>query len=551
MSSKIVQSSNVLCDYHTFNVMYNNNKSFPFLFKDTENSVYIILKIIDYDFILINPGFNPFCFDKITETTEIIVEFDDKYYEEILKKRIKNITNCNDNIEVINMLLEEEEKTIATLRLGTENGKYYLLNPDVDQSDQVDRRLIVNISYMKRFLNLPVINYRQFQRKIGQFIFPKTWDFMNVMAKFLNGSFRIDLYKDIEFSYSLFSLLISNGRILKHPLFNDVIYLYFFDLDDLQLPNDFLNPGKPQFNLFLKIKTVYQAFIVDFLNFEFKYFREHQINKVHYFKFGEEIIGREDPEYELITRDIIMGKTPVTKCFLKNIHPESPLFNKIICEVYPHMSGIWKPDLDNITSYELATKIINFNRKKKNKNIPQKIVLSQEEIDENISQLLMEEEMEKEKLEKKKMLDKQKKDEKERKEIEKKHLKEIKEFAKKIALEAREFVVKRDVQRKREETKHNNKMKEIAKIIAVEAKVFLEQKKSIKPQPILPPLFPTNPNNSFCEIGSPEYLRRINEWNISKICPQIYCYPIEKVSQIFVENIHPQNENLWMFDFWK
>ena len=112
-----------------------------------------------------------------------------------------------------------------------------------------------------------------------------------------------------------------------------------------------------------------------------------------------------------------------------------------------------------------------------------------------------------------------------------------KEIAEKIAKEAQEYI--------------SIKMhkKTISKQIAIEAqnKLAIEAQNKLAIEAQKCKLKNLNDQN-FCEIGSDEYLRRVKEWNILKMNPYLFCYPIEQT--IFKKPVLEKNNDIWLFNLW-
>ena len=391
--------------------------------------------------------------------------------------------------------------------------------------------------------------------------------------------------------------ILSKELIFKDQ---NVFYFYFYDIDDVPHDIAIKNPDSTYHYAYKKMINDYKNFATTFFSIEHEFFITFLKDKVDIIKYKEIFFVRENTQFINIIQDIINFKYVVTSCKFKNINSSSPFFNKYICEIFDNDIGISNKGMDlqeidlhcdeksffekinynikEIISKSPLTKMITGNKKNN---------ISEEEIQNNIDFLLKQEEHEKQIIKNKELEIKRKNDENAKKHAQAKIIKQHKALAKKIAYEARDHLNKINNIKKKELAKHETKMKIIAKALAYEAKVFIENKIQQKQKELelqqqklkelqfqqqkqkelqfqqqkqkeiinlekIPKNKSSNKNNKkertikisdftnnddeYCEINSSEYFRRINQWNLQKINPNIFCFPMN-----YIKSLHPSN----------
>lgn len=496
MDAPKIYSANIIGDSYTYNVLKKNTT--PIHFKLTDDCPVIPLNIVDHDiFIILNTGFNPFSFKETTAKTKFFFYKNFEFWNDLFFKKsydFKKFENKDAIHHEINFLLQEKKPEIVTIPLIKETYGYYIPNPELmlEAIEEDDIRIILSSSLIEQYFNLPVINYRTFQKISPTIVIPATWDFLQILGDETTlEKIRCPLNlqtKKIDINLKLLTLILSNGRNFKHKIFinEDIFYLYFFSLDDLSLTSE------SDCFFFKKIERSYNRFVEYFFRNQYGLFFSQLINEVTILKKKNRIIIKGSPEFTTIINEIKNVKYLVSQTYIKNSKEQSILNGHVICEIYENKFGFLEQDFIP----KLGEVIYQREEKR---------VLTQEEVDKNMMKLLEEEEIEKKIVKEKEM-------ERMRKREEQQHISRMRSLAKKISYEAKEYFLKKEHEK--------------SKIIKKNKKKYESNIKSIQPT--------INVEDNFCEIGSPEY-------DLKKIIP---------IDTNSFNNPPQTNKDMWLFNLW-
>lgn len=554
--SSLFESKNIIADNYTANIFIKLRTDINIKFKEIDDSIFLHIPIKDDNLIILNTGFNPFSLNLLTKDTKIITIEDDHFWIDLwIDNDLDLIDQCIPMYTIMNNLLSRERSPIVSIPFETINNKYYMTNQH-NKKDLSNTVLILPSYYVQKYMNLPIMSYKFLMSKPPTVIIPQTWSFLHIIAEFFNGSFPLMIYSEkLEFNFCLFVVLLGNGRNFRQINYpnEDIFYLYFYELDDIPIDNFIKNTDCPYYSSYLKMVETYKIFHEYYFHTEYYNFNKDLKYKVDIIKFGMISIKKDNPKFQEYIDGIINCDYLLSQCSIKNVNKHHSFYSKIMIEIFVNNKGYQFRDvppkfkkISNIVNYlnDTITGITKLPRSEKEH-------LIQQMIEQNQAKLLEEEELEKERKNRKEEEKKKKLEENIKKKQENQVLSEKKKLAKKIALEAKEYLVKKEVAKKREIAKHISKMKSLAKIIALDAKIYYEKyliqsKKEAKILQEIEIINLESKDEEYCQIGSPEYNRRILEWNLEKINPKIFCHPREKIAQLFSEN----SPNIWLFNLW-
>jgi len=523
-----------LSDKHTTEILKSCNFRFesPVKFRNMEVNRFVPLKIGKLIYALFNTGTNPFNYYPVTKNTilfypDSFFNMDSKNHEEMLK-----------SVDVINHLLKAEIKTIATIAISCDIPNYILDHPNPDN----DIRILVPISLVNLYLKMEEFNIRKMKKNLPSI-------YMSMVNAYIchdKGICSVKQGKTFRNIYTIsfignkwFELILND--CVKRYVGDDEIYIY-------ETCSNVLDYGKKDQNYY------------NFLREQFKMF-EKQYSKVDYFYSGKTIIDKDNPTFIQIIDDIFNSRL---LCFKLDAH----LFKKsyIIYEVILNNIGfqfklsincpdilMGKTDSEKqneieklIEEEEKEKKIkIEKNRKKREKAKNKEFLCNQKKIAKNICNQIMQSIKNKyDKLFTKEIAEKIAKEAQEYFSI-KMHKKTI---AKQIAIEEQNKLAIEE-QNKLTIEAQNKLTIEAQNKLAIEAqnKLAIEAQNKLAIEAQKCKLKNLNDQN-FCEIGSDEYLRRVKEWNILKMNPYLFCYPIEQT--IFKKPVLEKNNDIWLFNLW-
>lgn len=402
----------ILADEYTTNVLLKSKKKIDKVdFPDKKFSFLARLQTNQYCFLVLNNGTNIFSYEPIKNTTQIIVE----------ERIILDLTS--DIVSIINSFLVCDRPLLATIPVSDTSPRFYLGKVDT----AVDFRIIVKNDFVKIYEELLVINIRKMRIDCPTILVTPFWEFT------IRGGSKTDFRKNhIDMDPFFWYVFIFAGQKIDQTLLgcdHDIFYIDF-PLDDERIS------GK------LNVLQV----LFDNFRCGYNFFGDVYPNEVTHLKIGKEIISKRDPRFVEVSMEIMESKKLVSFLNIKNIKEGSMLRKCSIFEVY-----------NNVYEFKFERKKI---KQSLSIDIKKDVVLTQQEIDENIARLLEEENIERELDE---IRRKERKDRDKRKKMKKKEYEEhqkLKEIAKKLAIEAKEFIVKKNLQKKRYEIqtkKENNK----------------------------------------------------------------------------------------------
>ncbi len=550
------ESKNIIADHYTANIFIKLQTDINVKFKENEDNIFLHLKTKESSYIILNTGYNPFSLNFITQNTKIIPIEDNEFWINIwMEYELDKIQNSAPLFEIINFLMSEERSQIVLIPLEIISNKYFMTNQH-NKMEQSDTVLVMPSYYVPKYMDLPIMSYKFLSQRSPVVIIPYIWNFLHVIADFFNGIFPLALNSEkLEFNFCLFVVFLGNARNFRQKKYpnEDIFYLYFYDIEDIPIDNFLKDEKSPYYSSYLKMIETYIYFHQQYFHTEYNIFMNETKDKIDLIKFGKNIIYKEEPNFGEYINGIINCDFLIANCSIKNTYNKHSLYNKKICEIFVNDKGYQFKGIapkfkkiNNITSY-LKNNLVGITKLPRS----QKEYQMQQTIEMNQTKLLQEEEIEKEIANKKEIEKKIKLEENIKRKKENQLLLEKKKLAKKLAIEAKELIVKREVAKKREFAKHISKMKSIAKILASEAKIyyekyFIQSKKEAKILQELDILQLESKDEEYCQIGSPEYKRRLLEWNLEKINPNLFCQPLEKISQLFSEN----SPNIWLFNLW-
>jgi len=560
-----------LTDKVTYNYFLKNKLDNVILHLNNNDGIYYNIQSENKIFLIFNNEIDFFSNASLESDEIIFTELDLLFWEEMLVNKqylLDKVTSKND---LINALLSEENSEITSIHLDKVNPGYVF--GGYDKSKQ-NYRLILNKKHVSRIKKIPTFDVTQFQKKSPIIILPMLWDLINSIGGKHLLDYRVFLENiETDFDANMFNLLLNNGRLLKYGNNGEtsIFYAQFYDLKDIAINKTTISKKFPYLS-YEKLEILFDYFSHNFFSFQYKQFVKNYAgymeNKIKIaFKIVNYLIFDDNSEFQGIISRIIEENFLISPCLIQNAPKDFPLNDYIIYDILPNVKGLnlknpkFTVNLNEI-SINIETKSNNSNIKSKKKltnTLKQLEILDkkikEEEAIRNAEELIQEEEKEKElakqKQVSKKIAKQQKIEEEAKRKAEIQYQTKMKQLARKIAYEAKEFVVKREVSKKRKEANHLIKMKELAKNLAFEAKIAFENRKAIKKEQNI------IDNNSYCEIGSDEYIRRTKEWDLSKICPQIFCYPQEYITSLFTVSapqspslitISEPQEKLWLFD---
>lgn len=456
-------------------------------------------------------------------------------YEPIEEKEIFFFDSNLENYDRENVNKYLEQKNLISIKLRCKNGRYYTVesNPEI--------RLITINDYKESYELLPKYVLRQIGsnyilEKPG-IVFPNS---LSVCDPKLCLSLNQKLKKNelcSNFDYITFFLLLLYGKNMKIPFFMHAD-LVFIQTTEINISNAKLKNSnlRKDYEFFCRsfFEKEYRDFLSVSLSMRFsnqkfeknicskncsccdiakKIIKSSQKNNDPIiFKEGKNFYQKSDPQYVHIENELRKNKYMITFCEVLNFLPDCD-DQKLLTEVRPIEDFF---DIPKIQS---------------------KNIISEQEAEKNASELIAlveNEEMQK--------LSKNQK--KKAKKTQENNIKQMKLLAKKIAYEAKDFIVKWQATNKKKKNVEENK-KIIAKKIAEEAKTYIDNLK--QDEIIISQNLPDN--NTYCEINSEEYNRRVKDWDFQKIIPSIYSLPLDHIISLF-ENKTAKNESLWAFDLW-
>ena len=513
-------------------------------------------------YILLNTGIICFNHHPVIEGESIIIDSGITFPD--IPETMK-LTNINKDIK---------RGILTTIQMKTMSGRYFVVEKDYDF------RVITSRKYLDYINKIPQIKIElnencEYELKKPGILLP---NYVSICQPQISKTFydlfaRDNTTKNIE--YNVLYLILMYGYNFKNS-FADFENIVYVTIDDKNIKNARLKEG----TLFESYENFCKAFFkkeyADFLTIDISFKKTQKLsisvskngrlfsqtkvincslskifNDIHpiVFKEGNKLAEKDDSEdFTRIENELRKGIYVPSFCELFNFEKKENFSETFFVEVLSKESFFGK----------VQSPIRSPKRE------PQISLITEEEANKNAELLLaMEEEQNEKKISKK---NKRKEREKEKKIIER-NFERLKLLAKKIAIEAQKQYVKMDIERKRK-IKLEKKHRLIAKKIAQEAKEYYD--KMFQDDSSLPPFFPpapieilceieesyedenSNHDEDHCEIGSEEFLRRVRDWDLSQIIPQIYCLPKTQLIEMFIPQKEESSneESIWAFNLW-
>ena len=496
-------------------------------------------------YIILNTGINCFSDELVTDDEKIIPDSGITF-----KNKSKKLTDLY-NSDILNGVL-------TTIKMKSINGRYYTVE------DDYDFRIVTSILYKEYYTKIPEIILKmdddgEYELIKPQVVYPNSLSVcMSNVYLTINDCLKPKTTSK-KIGYNIFYILLVLGHNLKMELFENMDIIYIKPINN-NIDTLKLKEGASRNDYALLCRTFFEKEYSDYLALSFsiklglqkgfgsicnkicdccteasKHFKKNIENGgLIVFKEGNNFYQKGDENFLRIESEMRKCNYIMTFCEVANVYVEASEM-KLLIEVFPVEEFFGKIDSP-----------------KKSQKSPQIPLISEEDARKNADELLALDELDKkQKIQKK---SKKKEKEKAKKEVER-NLEKLKSLAKTIALEAKSYFNKFNNLKNKRINAENNK-KKIASKLAYEAKEYLESKK-------LPDFFPptqkedlceleesyeiiTNDDNSHCEIGSEEFYRRVHDWNLLEIIPQIYCLPKKEIISLFIE----PKEKLWAFELW-
>jgi len=385
-------------------------------------------------------------------------------------------------IDFLNKCLEE--KTVTTLKCKEKNGRYVVSEKDYDL------RILMLIEVKNQYFLLPKLILHPNIKKGTYFMISPV-----VLYPMIYRLIDPYLCKKLD-------------TYLTDNIFDFQVLLKMIECCQNIGLGVFLNIGTPTREQILKDLNNFRK-CYEHQHIKFMKLREMREDKHFSFRDNGFFFNYGNKHYQMIQNEIVKGKCLISFCDCMNPESGENTFSSII-DVIPNIH--FKLNKNNLF---IACQSRNAR-------------ISEEEASKNAELLLADEEKEIQKKKSKK--NKKKKDN---------HIIKLKETAKKIAQEALKQFERFNNIRKKRNAILEWKIKK-ARQLAEEAIEYIQEKKSnyLKEIPLLD-------DNSHCYIGSDEHLRRMREWDLTEIIPDIYCLPKEFLISLFAQK---QSESLWLFD---
>lgn len=486
--SQILTTKNFIGNEHFTDFLeYNSNPETNYFHLLNAENVLVkknlhLLIVIDLQiYILFNTCDNCFSQDPLTPEENYLIESAESI--NALRTMYNEISmGHNKMLDFLNRCLAD--RTVTTMKVKTKNGKYVVSENDYDL------RILMLIEVKDQYYQLPKLILHPNTKK-GQYylispvvLYPMIY---RVMDPYLSK--KLDSYlSNNTFDFQILLKMIECSQNIGLGVFLNIPLP-----TKEQIINNLSNFRKCYEHQHIKFMQLRE--IGEDKNFSFR-------DNGFFFSYGNK-------DYFKLQNEILKGKCLISFCDCMNPENGESSISSII-DVIPNI--YFKINKNNLF---IAFQSVNGK-------------ISEEEACKNAELLLADEEKEIQK--KNSQKNKKKKDN---------HIIKLKATARKIAQEALKQFDKFDNIRKKRNAILDWKMK-MARKLAEEASEYIQEKQSIYPQEIQ-----EIDENSHCYIGSDEHLRRMREWDLTEIIPEIYCLPKEFLISLFAQK---QSESLWLFD---
>jgi len=416
--SILISKNKVISDFQTAKYIFKNSRGEKndvinkFFIRCDMNPIYLPLQ----SNILLNTGLDIFCNDPVSPDEELIgldTEFDSVWKESspVEKDLVRKFINSN---------LKSDSIFFTTIRVRKYRDFLYY----IEKTQESNTRIIIKFdsSHMKNYFEnkyrkLPIINLPAINNQKPIFIIPNVWEYeKNNINSPLNKFIRnLDFSnKDMDISYDFLIPLLNFSMYI--PALPDRMILHL-------LWPLFSNPTA----LLERLAT--ESNLVTYFFIEKEIYLKAEKKKVSFYITDDGFVGRDSENFKTVENLVESGECICSRCYIKN---DTNVFNDMII-------------------YCLF-----------------RIKMRDEDADRNAKDLIDEEEMEKEKSNRKKILKALRKKKKDA-------LSRNKNLAKKIANEALIYYDKM-MKEKAKQVTILQKKKILAKLCAEEAKEFIRNK---------------------------------------------------------------------------
>ena len=416
-----IYSKYIIGNIHTAHYLDKNNKKDYFFLRSDIQTIYVPIKINEQIFILFNTGTNCFSQETIKPDETLLTS----------NNVLSFVSDLESSISILNSMLTMENPVVFSIKINLYKNWFY----QVDSKEHSNFRIILPIFFLKRFIELPIIDVYTININKPTIIIPSVWktEKNNDKNPFSHFIKNIDLSSgELEITYDVFKLIINLGLVIKNYQKNIIYIGWPFSSPDI-----------------LKIRVSRDKLVYDFFTNEIRNYNEDQVlfitNEQELFLKGSETFNLMQKN----KKDFL-----ICNCIVKN-----------------------NPDLSNIFCY-FRLKISDEDAQKN-----AEILLEIERREQREEQLKKWKKQEKKKkkagiehLKKMKLIAKNIANEAviflDKQNTKKNHMIFVKSILKKIAIEATFYLTKI-----KSITKHKENMKTTAKILSIEAVNYLSKKK--------------------------------------------------------------------------